>query len=250
MTSYASAAIRSAKKILTDPVTILTNQKIQLPTNYYFGISAASAETPDSFEVYKFVLSTATTITREEPRRFDPPPQQQEQPQMQQMQSPPTQNQNPPQQQSPATSSGDNTQFVYLQGRLSSLTSALESVTRDLSALSSKAEERHQEALRKTVTAEQINALDQKLSSIDNKLSGIKSELDARQNQFTKLQDSLRESHHSLLEGLPSSVGDVIAKGSPRVGFFVFIVIVFQLLLAGSYVIYKRRRANAPKKYL
>ena len=33
-------------------------------------------------------------------------------------------------------------------------------------------------------------------------------------------------------------------------GFFIFLLVVFQLLLAGSYVVYKRRRANAPKKYL
>jgi mannose-binding lectin 1 len=33
-------------------------------------------------------------------------------------------------------------------------------------------------------------------------------------------------------------------------GFLITIVIVFQLLLAASYIAYKRRRANAPKKYL
>lgn len=33
-------------------------------------------------------------------------------------------------------------------------------------------------------------------------------------------------------------------------GFFITLIIVFQLLLAGSYVIYKRRRANMPKKFL
>jgi mannose-binding lectin 1 len=33
-------------------------------------------------------------------------------------------------------------------------------------------------------------------------------------------------------------------------GFFLFMLIAFQVLLAVSYVIYKRRRANMPKKFL
>lgn len=33
-------------------------------------------------------------------------------------------------------------------------------------------------------------------------------------------------------------------------GVFLFMIIAFQALLAGSYVIYQRRRANGPKKYL
>jgi mannose-binding lectin 1 len=33
-------------------------------------------------------------------------------------------------------------------------------------------------------------------------------------------------------------------------GFFIFLVIAFQVLLAVSYVVYKRRRANMPKKFL
>jgi len=42
----------------------------------------------------------------------------------------------------------------------------------------------------------------------------------------------------------------VISTSRPRMGFLITIVIVFQLLLAASYIAYKRRRANAPKKYL
>lgn len=33
-------------------------------------------------------------------------------------------------------------------------------------------------------------------------------------------------------------------------GLLIFVFVGVQLLLAASYVIYKRRRANGPKKYL
>jgi lectin, mannose-binding 1 len=33
-------------------------------------------------------------------------------------------------------------------------------------------------------------------------------------------------------------------------GLFICVVLAFQLLLAGAYIIYKRRRNNMPKKFL
>jgi mannose-binding lectin 1 len=33
-------------------------------------------------------------------------------------------------------------------------------------------------------------------------------------------------------------------------GFFIFLLIAFQVVLVISYVVYKRRRANMPKKFL
>lgn len=41
-----------------------------------------------------------------------------------------------------------------------------------------------------------------------------------------------------------------ITAATPRMGFFIFMVIAFQVVLAISYVVYKRRRANMPKKFL
>ena len=41
-----------------------------------------------------------------------------------------------------------------------------------------------------------------------------------------------------------------ITSSAPRMGLFIFLVISFQVLLAGLYVGYKRRRAALPKKFL
>lgn len=42
----------------------------------------------------------------------------------------------------------------------------------------------------------------------------------------------------------------VVTASTPRMGFFIFAIIAFQLLLVGAYIVYKRRRANMPKKFL
>lgn len=51
---------------------MLNKRKVKLPNGYYFGVSASSAENPDSFEVHKFITSSANTI---EPRKrgYDTP---------------------------------------------------------------------------------------------------------------------------------------------------------------------------------
>lgn len=42
----------------------------------------------------------------------------------------------------------------------------------------------------------------------------------------------------------------VMSKSAPRLGMFVFIIIAVQVMLAGAYIVYKRRRNSMPKKYL
>lgn len=228
--------------------------QIRLPSGYYFGISAASADTPDSFEVYKFVTSTAPGITRELPRR-DPPPQQP-----------------PPPASNPGGATSDQgsrytpsdtqfaVQFTDLQNRLQTLSQSLDNVFREVQQLASKSEARHQDLSHRVTSNEQLTTLDRRIQSIEDTLRG-------HQGQFSSIQGALKDSHSTLNEGLTQQMSHrkcwylvqsqswlklvpVISTKSPRTSSFIIVVIVFQLLLAGSYVLYKRRRANGPKKYL
>ena len=138
----------------------------------------------------------------------------------------------------------------------------LDAVFDEAVRLSVLAEGRHQEIVRNFVPKDRLNAMEQKIQSIDSAVQGY-------QQQFISLQKLVRDSHSRLTVGLPQHMSEsmfsqfsywirntpltsiiVMTTKSPRIGFLLFIVISFQLLLAGSYVVYKRRRANAPKKYL
>jgi mannose-binding lectin 1 len=99
----------------------------------------------------------------------------------------------------------------------------------------------------------------------------IKKDVDSK--EFKDHLDGLRhlvaESHQTLMAGLPHSLHSgkrthffcprprgnanmtpVVQGSSPRFGFFVFIVIASQVMLLGSYMIYRRRIDTQPKKYL
>lgn len=187
---------------------------MSLPAGYHFGISAASAETPDSFEVFKFVLTTATSVTREQPQRKQPPPQQAPSDQQQQGNNAPVQN--APVQNTPSSSSITPQEFSQLQNRVESMSQSVENIFSQLVKLAESSENRHRELVPKV---DRLGGMDQRLQSVESTLAAIKKEVESRdyQGHFAKLQESLKDTHSSLLEGLPQSM----SQSTYFVRFFV-----------------------------
>ena len=166
------------------------SSQIKLPSDYYFGISAASAETADSFEAYKFVLTTSS-ITREEPRRDNPPPP-----------SSPLLNSLPTLQEVVASSiSSQEAQFADLHDRLQVIARALNSLFSEVTKLAEKSEGRHQELARNAMTTDKLNAMDQRLQSIESVVQDY-------QGQFSGLNSLMKESHSRLTVGLPQHMSE------------------------------------------
>ncbi|KAJ5710205.1 hypothetical protein N7493_009797 [Penicillium malachiteum] len=105
--------------------------------------------------------------------------------------------------------------------------------------------------------------LEARLQRIESMLQNIRRDLEGKDysSRFNQLQDTLRTSHLSLTENLHGHLlnGKFTRKqkkitcyyrSTPRMGFFIFLIIAFQIFLAVAYVVYKRRRANMPKKFL
>ncbi|MCJ1465505.1 hypothetical protein MMC07_004123 [Pseudocyphellaria aurata] len=220
-------------EVIVDHRQCFFSDKIKLPSEYSFGISAASAETADSFEAYKFVLTTSSSTTREEPRRDRGPPP-----------SSPPQNSLPTLEDALASSfESQEARFADLHNRLQVIAHAADHIYGELTKLAEKSEGRHQELARNALSTDKLNAMDQRIQNVENLVRDY-------QGQLSNLDRLLKESHSRLTVGLPQHMSEIISTRSPRMGVFLTIFIVFQLLLAASYVVYKRRRANGPKKYL
>ena len=163
-----------------------------MPPDYYFGLTAASAETADSIEVYKFNLFTSRSITREEPRRAQAPPA--GQPDNRDNAPPPPETQAPP-------IPPSNAQFDDLQTSLQTMTQSIDSIFREVKQLADKSEGRHQELSRNVIAADRLNSMDQRLQ-------GIEKTMREYQGQLATLQSTLKDSHSSLVEGLPKHMSD------------------------------------------
>ena len=242
-------------EVLIDDILCFRSDKIVLPTDYYFGITAASADPPDSFEVFKFLLKPSSHT----PTAAQPPAQNQNQGQM------PIPNQNAgnvirePADVPASHSATSAAQFEDLTSRLYLLSKSITNLFGEITKHTAAEESRYQEILRQiqllspiTQSSLQPSNLDARLSAMERTLNSLQSELSSgdHKRQFADLQSTLKEMNIGVTEHLPNRVREYVADHAPRVGFMITCFILFQLALVVAYVVYKRRRANAPKKYL
>ncbi|RMZ36976.1 hypothetical protein AFCA_008152 [Aspergillus flavus] len=233
-------------EVTVDDKLCFATDKVSLPAGNTFGVTAATPENPDSFEVFKFVLQTAQSGTAPPAQQLNNQQQQQPPQQQQQQQQQPVAAQAQTQQQ-PRTD-----QFVDLAARIELVNKATGNIIREIGNQGKQNENRHLELQQKLATKEQVAGLDARLQKIEQMLQTIQRDLEGKDyhSRFNQLQDTLRSSHQTLTEHLQGSVLSAITASTPRMGFFIFLIIAFQVFLAVSYIIYKRRRANMPKKFL
>ncbi|KAK2753260.1 hypothetical protein FQN54_007951 [Arachnomyces sp. PD_36] len=235
-------------EVLVDQKPCFQTDKVTLPSNNYFGLTAATAEKPDSFEVFEFMLKGTDSSGQSNTQSQDQQQEQQEQQQQQEVKrdNPPPVNNNQ------GSGTTQSSQLAAFEDRLQKIDSTVNSISGDLTTLAQKNVQRHQEYIRGSITKGQFNDMDARLQRIESALSDIRKDLEGRDysKQFSQLQRQLQTSHSNLADNLQSTLMTTITSSSPRMGLFIFLVVASQLLLAGGYVVYKRRRANMPKKFV
>lgn len=177
--------------------------QVKLPSNYNFGLSAATAEKPDSFEVFKFLLSGTDSGSQGGSQD-----QQQQQHQQQQQQEVKRDNQPPADNNPGSTGNVQGSQLAAFEDRLQKIDSTVNSISADVSKLSQKSGQRHDEAIRGGVTKAQFNDLESRLQGIESTLSDIRKDLEGRDysKQFSQLQKQLQTSHSNLADNLQSTL--------------------------------------------
>ncbi|KAF8249846.1 concanavalin A-like lectin/glucanase [Wilcoxina mikolae CBS 423.85] len=263
--------------------------KVRVPTSYFFGITAATSETPDSFELFKFTVSAPPndgSKTREEPKIQQQGTKQQQQQQQHNLYQKPKYQQHDPlyertsgklpheedfeewhpeaveEEHDASFYSNQDEQFMDLHNRLQALTHHLADIQNQvgmvydrIDSLHHKDDEFRAEWRNTRMTREQIDKIDKidrRLGAIEKLSTEIAGAMTSKDYtlHFEELRKTLNEHHSNLLYSVPDSVHQVLAHGGPRIGMMVTIVVLVQVALAVAYVIYKRRRNSSPKKYL
>lgn len=172
-----------------------------MPAGNTFGITAATPENPDSFEIFKFALESAAgqAVPQNQGGNNQQAPQQ------------PVANQNPP----PPTQGGNTVldagiaaQIVDLGGRVQLVNRATDNIIQDLHSQSSKSDTRHSEILQHIASKDQVAAIDARLQRIEQLLQNVQRDLEGKDysTRFNQLHDTLRSSHLTLSESLQGSV--------------------------------------------
>ena len=250
VTSSASSGL----SVSIDDRSCFSSNKISLPSGYYFGITAATAENPDSFEVYKFVVSSGTAPQQQTKQQSGPPVQQEQKPpSLQKLDRFPGSPEAVPDKAADEIKSQD-AQFEDLHNRLQGLTHQLANIFGEFDALSKKLDQRHNEVMggMPTVPHDAINAMNKRQERMERDIQQLRRDVEGRdyRQHLNSLQEAVEGVRGGITEHLPDTLAGIVTASAPRMGMFLFIVLAVQVMLAGGYIVYKRRRANAPKKYL
>ena len=162
---------------------ILTILQVSLPAGNIFGITAATPENPDSFEIFKFAVQSSQSgesIPVQQP--INQQQQQQQQPIVER-------------------DTAQNTHFANLDSRIQVLSHATNDIVRELGNQNTKSEAQHAELLKRL---DQASAFDARLQRIEQALQTIQRDLEGKdyRDRFAQLQETLKSSHLSLSENL------------------------------------------------
>ncbi|KAI2470616.1 concanavalin A-like lectin/glucanase [Annulohypoxylon bovei var. microspora] len=251
-------------KVEVDGRLCFESDKITIPAGYYFGISAAAGDNPDSFEIFKMV-----TMTENLDAKHDAPPQQQGQPIQNQAQAQTSygrkaSNRNngnsngngddmlddsiPDANAETITSSA--AQFADLHNRIQSTNHHLSSIFRQVAGLNNVGEKRHEE------TSKAISDVRQLLYKLD-KLDLLQGEIGKLQRELRDMRSDInlkvKDSEHAVKSFIGTNHGNMLehvaVQAAPRHGKLIFVIIGSQILIVAAYIYYERKK-TLPKKYL
>lgn len=237
-------------QVLIDDRKCFSTKQVTLPSSDYgFGITAASADPPDSLEVFKFTVAPAAG-------NISPPEQRQEQ------------RQEVPVQVDHQTNFGtSDAAYQTLTERINTLEKSLSNTLTELYRHTQAEEGRYQEIINLLKTPPSaggtsnqnaiLGNLESRLSSLDRTLSSmstsISSDLKSSFNhdeKFAQISKQLQQTHEGLTDQLPGKLKDYVQNHTPRIGFIVFTFMAFQSCCLAVLLWQKWRKGMMPKKFL
>ncbi|KAH7144559.1 concanavalin A-like lectin/glucanase domain-containing protein [Dactylonectria estremocensis] len=256
----------SSFRVEIDGQLCFETTKFSIPTGYQFGVTAATPDTPDSFEVFKLVVMSDSTDTSSEDARKQQTP-----------------NKNPP---SNGNSNNNNynnnnnnnnynnnakkdkyddgdladedpdifqtskTQFMDLHNRLQSTNHQLSALHRVASRHQQQDEKRQEEIMQVLgqlrsglAKVDEIHELQGRITDLDKEIQSLRRELTRKFQANERSVKAVLSDHHS-------SLSEAVLESTPGHKFLIFVFFGTQGLLITAYLIYKRRRNSMPKKYL
>ncbi|EPS38202.1 hypothetical protein H072_7968 [Dactylellina haptotyla CBS 200.50] len=256
-------------KVEFDNHLCFESDKVQLPQKYRFGISAVSAENPDSFEVFGFKVATKGKVEQQNDKQ---PEEHQNDPSKQQRITEEEQRQQRLKEAADhhIRMAGDKhaeykSQFEYkdedakqfkdslaqfgdLHLRMQALTHQIAEVQRVTGEIAYTVG--HAVEMINDLTGhDNHNKLGFNLKNLDDRINGLDRTVQNLERSLRHEGEKIQQlkDHH---ENLPGHLKEAITTHGPRMGFSISLLVVFQIMLAIAYVFYKRRKGMAPKKYL
>ncbi|RPB24175.1 concanavalin A-like lectin/glucanase [Terfezia boudieri ATCC MYA-4762] len=271
-------------KVEADGRTCFETRDVHLSASNYFGVSAASADSPDSFELFKFAISSPEVghpqiqndkgsgqavdhdghilgkhsdhvKNSQEPISNGKQELHGKLPHEKDFEE--WKDEVPDK---PASSyKTQEEQFKDLHDRLTALTHHLGAIQVQIGgvydkvdAVNHRLDEFREESRHTRVPREQVDRMEGRLSAVENMIRELEKVLHTKDysKHFDSIHTALRDQHSNLLNTVPESVANAVHERHGKLTIVVWLILGVQVMLVGGFVWYKRRKGVMPKKYL
>lgn len=243
------------------------SELVDIPPGYKVGISAASAENPDSFEVFKMVVMSEHVSPSDDHQHAHDGGQQQQQPVdggffgNNEAKDPPAAGGNTAKWETTfeedvpdaaaSTFVDSASQFADLHNRILNVNHHLSYIVKNIEHQATAVEKNHAEI------ATQINDLKvallsklDKIDSMETKINNLETEIKRMKGDFSSKVSSAERAIKGVVEEKHEKLHDAVKEhASPGHGRLIFIIVGSQLVLVAGYIVYKKKKSS-PKKYL
>ncbi|CAK7208588.1 hypothetical protein SBRCBS47491_000142 [Sporothrix bragantina] len=250
-----------------------SSEDVVIPTGYRVGVTAASADVPDSAEIFKLVVMHDNNDHTYQ----DSHENQQNQHEFHETQQKPVaggeghapvrisragmvedtpeaqayERDNIPDSEASSITSS-KAQFADLHNRLQSVNHHLSTIFRQVASSDQLGEKRHEEVsiqlgqLKAFLTKlDRLDMIEDKLEQIERDMKSLHSEL---RQSVANAESAVKYHVSGHLEGHHDKLAETLRH--PGHGRLILVIVAGQLLVVASYLLYKRRKAGSPKKYL
>jgi lectin, mannose-binding 1 len=265
---------RDIFKVEVDGRTCFESNKVTIPAGYQLGLTAATSDNPDSFEVFKMTAMTEDIKATSRAREQGYAARDQVMKDWQQSQADAKTGQGQSAQQDPfseVTSDGrfrdemadtdaelitsSKAQFTDLHARIQGISRHISTMYRSQHEGARAMEDRFGQIMAqmqdmKGFLQTQLERLN-KLEGIEQRATALEREVkDMRAELGRKIKDS-EQSINRQLGGAHQNLAETVkTHAAPGHGRLIFIIVASQVLLVVGFVVYKRRKNAMPKKYL
>jgi lectin, mannose-binding 1 len=261
-------------KVEIDGSLCFETDKVRIPAGNQFGLTAATPDNPDSFEVFKLIVMSESlhpdhsyTSTNDQGQMQEQKPKDGQPEHVTYGRSGFTTSNNKPgtggsgtpddpfdsaiPDTSADTITSSKSQFADLHNRLQSVNHHVSTIFRSVAKHAQMDETRHHEVSKmiddiKTELRrfDAVTDLVRKVDTLEKEIRGLRAELTGQVKNTEHALKGFMSDHHATLSN------NIATNAPPGHGRLIFVVIASQLLLAVGYVFYKRRKNGSPKKYL
>jgi mannose-binding lectin 1 len=196
--------------------------RISLPSGYHFGITAATAESPDSFEIYKFAVSSSSHTSSTNHDK-GPPVQNERPPTLQKLTQLPGSPEVLPDTLAESIKS-QTEQFADLHNRLQGLTHQIADMYSLFEVMGRKIDERHQELAVSIVqhgsSRDMIERMDHRIEELERTAGRILRDVESK--DYRVHLNELREAVDNVKGGMTDHLPDKL--GQSKLSFLYFCV--------------------------